>query len=213
MSRRQRRHPRGRAPTTRPPRRPGADQRRLWTALGSAVVAVVVGAGLLLHRGDTRFLAGPGPSPAPTVGADRPAGPPVGAQAPDLSGRAWSGAWVDLRRLRGRVVLVTFFAAACQGCAGELAIIERAAGRDQGQGLRVIGVDPGPPAGGPALQRRWGLTFPVLGTGAATIARRYRVGSALPLLVFVARDGRVAAVIRGPLMAPGLARALRRLLG
>ena len=109
---------------------------------------------------------------------------------PDLKGRP-----VVLRELRGKVVLLSFWATWCAPCLREMPFLERLQGDLGARGLRVLGVNVEDPAEVkerlPVLSKRHPrLTFV---SGGALTANRYGVQT-LPHLVLVDPQGRVAHV-------------------
>jgi thiol-disulfide isomerase/thioredoxin len=138
----------------------------------------VVAAGALL-------AAGCGQRPAP------PPGPPALGSAP-LVGRTPEQFEADLRGLRGRVVVVNFWASWCEPCREEMPRLERVSRAYAGRPVTVIGVaasDARPAA--EAFLRRVGVTFPTVFDPKgiqAGIASRWSVAG-LPQTWFLAPDG------------------------
>lgn len=71
------------------------------------------------------------------------AAPEIGAPAPALKGRYFTGEPLDLAALRGKVVLVNFYSSYCKHCAYEIGNLETfyEDNRDRGFEVVVIGVD------------------------------------------------------------------------
>lgn len=154
-----------------------------------------------------------------TPGADRLAdcGP-----APALRG---IGRWFNtpgasgptLARLRGRVVLVDFFSAACATCRREAPTVQRWAETYAGAGLTVVGVH-APEYGfersgsyvGDAL-RRAGITFPVATDDDLATFRAYR-NRYWPATYLIDRAGTVRALSFGGGARARTEQLLRRLL-
>jgi peroxiredoxin len=97
-------------------------------------------------------------------GSERPAAPVgEGHPAPDFALPALDGTEVELRALRGRVVLLNFWATWCKPCEDEMPAMQRlydALGRD-GFELLAVSVDEGD-AEVRAFRDRLGLGFPIL---------------------------------------------------
>ena len=113
--------------------------------------------------------------------------------------------------LRGRRVVLTFWASWCGPCMEELPALERAyraRGRDDAL-VYAVNVDEQGPARESlvrAVVARFGLTIPVvLDDGSAS--RAYSVAT-IPTLVRVGEDGRILAVYDRPLEEPELRDAL-----
>jgi peroxiredoxin len=66
--------------------------------------------------------------------------PMVGKPSPPLKFKALDGREVDLEQLRGKVVLLDFWATWCPPCLEELPHVRDAYGRYKAQGLEIIGV-------------------------------------------------------------------------
>lgn len=101
---------------------------------------------------------------------------------------------LDLASLRGRVVLVDFWASWCGPCRAMMPVLNRLSQRFAAQGLTVIGVTDEPVE----VVRREGLRMGIrytLASGPTTPAR-YNVQS-LPTLVAIDRAGRVREVTVG----------------
>ena len=115
----------------------------------------------------------------------------------------FSGSTVDARRLavedlRGKVVLVNFWASWCAECRPEMPVFERLHRELAPKGLAIVGVNAREER---AAIRRYaselGLTFPLILAPDGKINASYGVVG-LPTTFVVARDGRVVALAVGP---------------
>jgi thiol-disulfide isomerase/thioredoxin len=101
---------------------------------------------------------------------------------------------VELSDLRGRVVLVDFWASWCGPCRMMMPALNRLAQRYNAQGLTVVGVTDEPANIARQVGAEMGIRY-ALATS-ATCARRYQV-QGLPTLVAIDRAGRVREVTVG----------------
>ena len=124
----------------------------------------------------------------------------IGKPAPDLTlpvvANADASGPIRLASLKGRPVVLDFWASWCGPCAIEAPILDRIARRYEKQGLVVLGIDvDDPPEKARAYAKSKGLSYPiVLDPGEAQ--KRYGVDK-LPSLVVIGRDGRVVAFTSG----------------
>ncbi len=96
-----------------------------------------------------------------------------GQRAPDFSLPALTGGKVELARLRGRIVLVDFWAQWCEPCKRELPELEKLH-RKYAQKVVVLGISIDKQRENAArMVRQLGLTFPVLFDPAGTVAAVY----------------------------------------
>ncbi len=142
--------------------------------------------------------------PADMVMADSPL---VGKPAPAISSRSFAGSTVSLSSMRGRWVLVNFFAPSCDACREEEPQLEQFLySRPDGSRTAVLGVLYGDTeADGKAFQSAEGATWPSLVDPGGLIASDYGVG-ALPRSFLVDPAGRVVASIDGAVSCPQLDR-------
>jgi len=119
-------------------------------------------------------------------------------QPPEFSGVTAAGQKVSLAGLRGRVVLLNFWAAWCLECRSEMPMFERLHREFSLQGLAVVGINV---REGPSTIRQYarelGLTFPLVMDPEGTINAAYGV-IGLPTTFLLARDGRSVALAVGP---------------
>jgi cytochrome c biogenesis protein CcmG/thiol:disulfide interchange protein DsbE len=137
---------------------------------------------------------------------------PAGTPAPALRLPGLDGAEVDLAALRGRPVVVNFWATWCEPCVREFPLLRSAAADHRGRRLVVVGVLTGDrPAAARAFVRRHRATWPVGLDPAATAAGRWgAVG--LPHTYFVRVDGTLASHQLGELTRASLDRQLAEIL-
>jgi thiol-disulfide isomerase/thioredoxin len=130
---------------------------------------------------------------------------PDGSPAPllDLSGKP-----VTLASLRGKLVWLNFWATWCPPCQGETPVLRDMDEQYRAQGLVIVGVavQETTPDDVRAYAQKYGLGYTIAFDATADVFRTYKV-FALPTQVLVGPDGRVRAVINGPLTDDG-ARAL-----
>jgi cytochrome c biogenesis protein CcmG/thiol:disulfide interchange protein DsbE len=185
------RHPSRLAPTGR---------RRLW--LVSVPLAVV----LLLVTWLLAFGLGRDPNSYRN--------PLVGHRAPSFHLESADGTGsVDLRQLRGQVVVVNFWASWCNDCVAEHAALNAAWRRYRDQGVVVLGVvyqDTG--ANAERFMRDLGGDWPQVEDPGSRTALAYGVRG-VPETFFISRSGRVAAQHSGAVTYELLARRISRLLG
>lgn len=117
---------------------------------------------------------------------------------PAFTGRTPDGTTLALEDLRGRVVLLTFWASWCEPCRTELPMFEILHRESGSGGLAVVAINAHERI--PTIReytRALDLTFPVVLDPRGDIQRRYGVVG-LPTTFLVARDGRAVARAIGP---------------
>lgn len=117
---------------------------------------------------------------------------------PDFSGSTVETRRVSLEELRGKVVIVNFWASWCAECRREMPVLERLHRELAPRGLAVIGINAREERD--AVRRyasALGLTFPLVLDPEGKINRAYGV-VALPTTFIVGRDGRAVAFAVGP---------------
>ncbi len=135
--------------------------------------------------------------------------PRAGSQAPDFALRNLNGKEVRLSSLRGKTVMINFWAPWCPPCRAEIPVLEaayeaHASNRSQDGGFEILGV---------AIQselpnvmafvKEFGVTFPVLMDSQNSATDLYQVGP-IPTSFFVDKEGVVRAVQIGQLDAATL---------
>jgi cytochrome c biogenesis protein CcmG, thiol:disulfide interchange protein DsbE len=184
---------------------------RLLILVVLVVVAVVLPVGAaLLDRGRPAAELEVRTPPA-SVSTAAKAYPP-GTPAPALRLQGLDGRPVDLAALRGRPVVVNFWATWCEPCVREFPLLRQAAATHRPGRLAVVGVLTNDrPAAARAFVRRHHATWPVgIDPNATTAARWGAVG--LPHTWFVRPDGTLASHQLGELTKAALDRQLALLL-
>ena len=183
-----------------------------WTSRGIVSFAVTVLAiGALLALLWVRLLAA-----NQAVQSQPPASPLVGHQAPDFTVTLYNGApgqRVHLADLKGKAVVVNFWASWCGPCQEETPILEAAWQKHQADGIVFVGVDyQDKPDAALAFLKRYGVTYP---TGPddpnGTISIADGVTGA-PESAFIDRSGVVAQKVGGALDDATLERAIQAVL-
>lgn len=153
----------------------------IHNALIAAALAACCTA-LPLHAADlpplAHNLAMQAPKPAPIL------------KLKDLEGKPH-----DLAQLRGKVVLINFWATWCPPCRREMPSMERLAQRFKGQPLVVLAVDVGEDADtieAFTSQLDTTLTFPILLDTRSQVMRAWKVAG-LPTTFLVDKQGRIVA--------------------
>ncbi len=150
---------------------------KAWLKLALAGVAAVVVAQVMVRRS--------GRVPA------------TGSTPPSFTLRAADGAEVKLAGLRGKVVLVNFWATWCPPCLRELPELSAAREVDGGRCLEVLGVVE-ESAGDDVAAAARRLPYPVVLDPHAEVATAWGV-TAYPRSFLLDREGRLAQVFEGAL--------------
>jgi cytochrome c biogenesis protein CcmG/thiol:disulfide interchange protein DsbE len=117
---------------------------------------------------------------------------------PYFSGRTIDARQLSTTELRGKVVLVNFWASWCLECRPEMPVLERLHRELAPRGFAVVGIN-AREAAAPVRQyaKDLGLTFPLVLDTDGTINASYGV-IGLPTTFLAARDGRAVAFAVGP---------------
>ena len=172
-------------------------------ATALAVVALLIA---LLGWRVTQRDAGAGLSDKIAAG-DRPAAPGFTLERLDSGGR------LALAELRGKAVVVNFWASWCEPCKEESPRLERAWKQYRDRGLVVVGVDAQDfRSDARRFVSRYGLSYPVVHDGAGSTLGHWGV-TGFPETFFVDRSGRlVGERIEGPVTATDLDRYIGQAL-
>jgi peroxiredoxin len=132
---------------------------------------------------------------------------------PEFSGVTADGKTASLAGLRGRVILLNFWATWCQECRPEMRMFEQLHREFSAQGLAVVGINAREGTSTiRAYAKELGLTFPLMLDPKGTVNTAYGV-IGLPTTFLIGRDGRPVALAIGPREWNGKpARALIQLL-
>lgn len=160
-----------------------ARQRRLWGLGGGLLLAVFVGFLVVaLWRQQ--------------VSEQRAAG-----VAPDFSFTTFEGQSINLADLKGKGVVVNFWASWCNPCREEAALLEKAWQREQGQGIVFLGLDyldQEHPA--KEYLAEFKISYPSGSDIQSTAARRYGI-QGVPETFFIKPTGEIASIAIGPLIS------------
>jgi cytochrome c biogenesis protein CcmG, thiol:disulfide interchange protein DsbE len=121
----------------------------------------------------------------------------AGTPAPDFTLQALDGGQVTLSDLKGKVVLINFWASWCTPCREEMPDIQTVYDRYKEQGLVVLAVNLSEPAVTVrSFVDRVGVNFPVLLDQRSQTERLYRI-LPLPSSFFLDRDGVIRYTFEG----------------
>jgi peroxiredoxin len=134
-------------------------------------------------------------------------------EAPAFHLQTLDGDTVSLEALRGRVVLVNFWATWCPPCRVEMPAFERIYRDKREQGFTIVAISTD--RTGTAPVRRFlterDLTFPAA-MATADVVRAFGGVRALPTSFLIDRQGRIRHEVRGYFAEPALRLAVDRLL-
>jgi thiol-disulfide isomerase/thioredoxin len=144
-------------------------------------------------------------------------GPPApGQEAPALAARSFSGEPIDLRSLRGKVVVLNFWASWCVPCRAEMPELESLYRDKKDQGVTVIGLSADDRHDrADAVKAAALVSYPV-GLLSEAPVNGFGTPQVLPLTYIIDATGKVSAVLsanRGPISAGQLRSAVSTAAG
>ncbi len=138
-----------------------------------------------------------GSNPSHSASSGEVAAPKEGFLAPDFTLQDLEGQTYTLSELRGRPVLLNFWATWCPPCRAEMPDIGKVYEAYQAQGFIVLAVTADDSYSDAAdFARQYALPFPVLVDSSAAVARIYNINS-LPTSFFIAPDGVIREIVIG----------------
>ncbi|RKS70817.1 thiol-disulfide isomerase/thioredoxin [Actinomadura pelletieri DSM 43383] len=141
---------------------------------------------------DTRFVSGDGSLTEFKPGARK--------NVQGVGGQRLDGTQVKLTDLKGKVVVVNFWASWCAPCRGEAPSLQQVYDANKAKGVEFLGVNfKDSKDNALAFERRFKVTYPSLfdADGQVTLAFREVPPSAIPSTLVLDRQGRIAARVIG----------------
>jgi peroxiredoxin len=128
----------------------------------------------------------------------------VGEPAFDFALYDLDGKFVWLSDLKGKIVIISFWATWCSPCLTEIPDLISAYPALQARGIEILAIDIGEAADVVyRTSRELGMTFPVLLDSSTQLAFAYGL-KAIPSSYFIDRDGVLRHIQIGPLTPPAL---------
>jgi thiol-disulfide isomerase/thioredoxin len=129
---------------------------------------------------------------APNASALAPGDAPPPIDMPDQSGKK-----VDLRELKGKVILVDFWASWCGPCKQEMPVLEELHRKYAGQGLVIVGINIDSSSKKMAKFLKGApVSFRIVQDRKLAVASKYEPPT-MPSSYFVARDGTIRYIHEG----------------
>jgi thiol-disulfide isomerase/thioredoxin len=158
-------------------------QRRHVLTVGVAAVAAIAGAGVAYWQGMQKQLETP---PKPITGSLD--------QLWQMQFDTPEGSKLDMQSLKGKPLLINFWATWCPPCVEELPLLERFYVENKAKSVQIVGLAADKPEAVRAFLKKLPLTFPIGITDLSGIALSKSWGNlagGLPFSVMLAADGRV----------------------
>jgi thiol-disulfide isomerase/thioredoxin len=142
---------------------------------------------------------------------------PDGAAAPDFKMKTYNGGTVSLSDLRGKVVMLDFWATWCPPCLEEMPHLIKLAKEYEGKGLVFVAASRDDMPDAPLfveeyVKSRMPELAPYVVYAPDEMAAAFKV-NALPTLYFLDKEGRVTDAQRGMLSEDALRQRVKRALG
>ena len=121
------------------------------------------------------------------------------SQAPDITLTTIKGEKIDLKSLRGRPVLINFWATTCPGCVKEMPQLADLHNELHGKGLTIIGVAVSydPPNQVLEMVKERHIPYPVALDPTGDAERAFGNVSVIPTSFLIAPDGRIVQHVIG----------------
>jgi peroxiredoxin len=135
-------------------------------------------------------------------------------EAPPLVGQTLDGRTLTLEQLRGKPVLVTFWATTCPSCVEEIPHLTELYRELNPKGLEIIGVAMAydPPEQVRAMARQRQIPYPIVLDSEERIAREFDNVQLTPTSVLVSPEGRIVQYRLGLLDMPELRNTIAGML-
>lgn len=136
----------------------------------------------------------------------------VGAPAPDFELKTMDGKTYRLSELKGRPVMINFWASWCAPCRAEMPALQAAYKEHESTGFLILAVNLNEAdVAITAFQQKLGLTFPIVIDKEDKVSRLYDIVP-LPTSYFVDRNGIVQGRWQGEIRTPQLQAMLKKIL-
>lgn len=138
----------------------------------------------------------------------------VGAEA-ELVLKNFAGAEQKLSSLRGRIVVLNFWATSCGPCVREMPELVAIQNQYSARGVQVVGASLDSPAERNEVRRfsaNYKINFPIWVGATTNDMSRFGFGATIPNTAIIGRDGKIVAVFRGAINRLTLKRQLDELI-
>ena len=144
--------------------------------------------------------------------AVEPAGPSIGSEAPDFSLIDLSGQKVSLKDLRGKRILINFWATWCYPCREEMDDLQAIHERYKDNGVVVLGINVREKGGVvKEFVDRFNITYPILLDEEGKVSDIYNVFG-IPSSLFIDKDGVIKDIIMGQMNEEMIAEKVDKLM-